>query len=1345
MKGWGKMAHGRPDSFARIDLHAGRLASFIGAAAIGLLLFAVGASANPHTRRNVNPHVRGLRAPGLEHDYFHKGLGHSTPMPSWAENRAVHFQPRRGRGTAAELRPGRRGGKSDLPTFGDDYISGLSSESTLTYFGGGVQKEPEPHIVFWGSDWEKAESYSQVRSALSLLFEGLSGSDYQGILTQYFWNSYTPVRYPEKPTNVVHFDPSTDIFVDKSVTTPTNVGHLDVQHEVSSIAEKTGWEMTPNTQILIYAPPGTTYEEGFTGSFCAYHEYGSGVAYSFFLQYGYQPGCGKTLSESLAHSTSHEYAESVTDPYPGGGWAIPVMSESGKFLSLVEIADYCDAMPLKQLPNGALVEPLKDNYRTLTGEGETSNFCEVSDPEPPTLNIIGPATMELGSTGTVILEGDVEPSPYPEVEYYFEYHRSTGWSKATGSVSTSGTSLVHVTQEATEGAATLADRYRLVARIPSNGYKTSSAGRAFGPELVQTPEWGTTLCKTSQLTCSLPDRFDSGTTISASGDEFTIYAELDRVSCSESTLEFSNSATAGHPLSMSISSWAFGGCSELGGAECTVTMSGLPVAATLSWRFGSEGRLRPAGETGFDVSCPTAAVPVDCSIEWDGESTNLAGGNPALVRGSTNLGEAAGSECPWLNTDTPIRMSPALTVTSPGAIYVTGTERKEPTIDPAPVVAPAEESAWLPAKINPQGYETAWQAQYVDADTYFEDIKTLGDEHGFDHAVTTPGSPEGIGDGDQPIDVQTFVSGLEPETTYYYRATASSPEGVSVGEAESFTTIGAPTYDSTFGSEGHGDGQFEYAAGVSVDSTDGTLWVADGGNDRLQNFSKSGEYLSQFATCNDPLASSVNSNGDIYVVCGMGNRLVKYSRTGQLLATLATYGREPGQVAFPVDVLVDSSDNIWVADYEADRIDKFNPADEYVKSLSLGFLGKPWAIDLAPNGNFWVAEHWRRRIALVDQEGNVLQRFGSQGTGDGQFTEITDIAVDDRGYVWAADAEANRIQVFNESGEFITKFGQAGSGEGQFDTRSWLRIALAKNGDFWVLDSGNSRVQKWSGRSFSPTYDSTFGSEGHGDGQFEYAAGVSVDSTDGTLWVADGGNDRLQNFSKSGEYLSQFATCNDPLASSVNSNGDIYVVCGMGNRLVKYSRTGQLLATLATYGREPGQVAFPVDVLVDSSDNIWVADYEADRIDKFNPADEYVKSLSLGFLGKPWAIDLAPNGNFWVAEHWRRRIALVDQEGNVLQRFGSQGTGDGQFTEITDIAVDDRGYVWAADAEANRIQVFNESGEFITKFGQAGSGEGQFDTRSWLRIALAKNGDFWVLDSGNSRVQKWMPLQGWML
>jgi len=70
--------------------------------------------------------------------------------------------------------------------------------------------------------------------------------------------------------------------------------------------------------------------------------------------------------------------------------------------------------------------------------------------------------------------------------------------------------------------------------------------------------------------------------------------------------------------------------------------------------------------------------------------------------------------------------------------------------------------------------------------------------------------------------------------------------------------------------------------------------------------------------------------------------------------------------------------------------------------------------------------------------------------------------------------------------------------------------------------------------------------------------------------------------------------------------------------------------------------------------------------------------------------------------------------------------------------VDSSGNVYVADTGNHRIQKFNASGEFLAKWGSEGTGDGQFDCP--YGVAVDSNGNVYVADMGNDRIQKFKPV-----
>jgi len=87
-----------------------------------------------------------------------------------------------------------------------------------------------------------------------------------------------------------------------------------------------------------------------------------------------------------------------------------------------------------------------------------------------------------------------------------------------------------------------------------------------------------------------------------------------------------------------------------------------------------------------------------------------------------------------------------------------------------------------------------------------------------------------------------------------------------------------------------------------------------------------------------------------------------------------------------------------------------------------------------------------------------VTKWGSYGTGNGQFKYLYGVAVDSSGNIYVVDTYNNRIQQFNSSGTFITKWGSNGTGDGQFSTPR----GIASSVNVYVADTSNHRIQKFS-------------------------------------------------------------------------------------------------------------------------------------------------------------------------------------------------------------------------------------------------------------------------------------------
>jgi len=129
------------------------------------------------------------------------------------------------------------------------------------------------------------------------------------------------------------------------------------------------------------------------------------------------------------------------------------------------------------------------------------------------------------------------------------------------------------------------------------------------------------------------------------------------------------------------------------------------------------------------------------------------------------------------------------------------------------------------------------------------------------------------------------------------------------------------------------------------------------------------------------------------------------------------------------------------------------------------------------------------------------------------------------GNVWVASPWENDFWIFKPDGTFVERWGTAGSGNGQFHLTTHDQahpdadgaVAFAPDGSFYVADGGNNRIQQFDANR---RFVRTWGSFGNGDGQFTSPKGIATDGK--TVFVADDFRGDMQTFDATGKHLTTF-------------------------------------------------------------------------------------------------------------------------------------------------------------------------------------------------------------------------------
>ena len=295
-------------------------------------------------------------------------------------------------------------------------------------------------------------------------------------------------------------------------------------------------------------------------------------------------------------------------------------------------------------------------------------------------------------------------------------------------------------------------------------------------------------------------------------------------------------------------------------------------------------------------------------------------------------------------------------------------------------------------------------------------------------------------------------------------------------------------------------------------------------------------------------------------------------------------------------------------------------------------MNHPAGVAIDSSGNAWVADYLNDRILKLSPTGALLGEYGSYGHLEGQYNQPREITINPTNKdVYITDEDNSRIVELNEKGEFLRTFGwdvsngkeetevctsdcQAGiTGNGGGQLKEPKGLAVDASGNVWVADYGNNRIQEFNSEG---KFLQTFGKEGSGEGQFKEPSGIVVDG--GNLYVAEAGNNRVQELTTAGKYVAQFGKAgsgngefDEPRGITADPRtGNLYVSDTSNNRVQEFTSAGKWIAKFGANGSGSGQFSGPRGMAVNASGDIYVADYGNNRV------EEWARSTWVSTTGK---------------------------------------------------------------------------------------------------------------------------------
>ena len=475
--------------------------------------------------------------------------------------------------------------------------------------------------------------------------------------------------------------------------------------------------------------------------------------------------------------------------------------------------------------------------------------------------------------------------------------------------------------------------------------------------------------------------------------------------------------------------------------------------------------------------------------------------------------------------------------------------------------------------------------------------------------------------------------------------------------------------------------------------------------------------------------------------------------------------------------------------------------------LATKAMVEPTDIILDSKGNIYVGEPGQARIRRIRSNG-IIEPFAGTGTegvaGDGgpaseaQLWQPRSMAIDSADNIYIANAWSHRIRRVDAITGIITTIagtGTAGfSGDGgpalqaQFNLPN--QIAIDKDGNLYVLDSGNFRIRRIAkdGTISTVAGNGTAGFSGDGgpaiNAQFNISfidnGGLAVDQQ-GNVYLADTDNNRVRKIDRQTGIINTVAIANGVRAVTVDPSGNLYFATNdLGNpnsqRIIRMSQTGQVSAT---YGIGRGYVedgtpaqnaplGYIDRVRLDQNGNILFTDFTINRVRRINIQTGLLETVAgigpqlIGESGSAVAsvlnnrdsdILFSSSGDLIYGGHFEYRLRKIDANGAI-----STIAGNGLFglieqdeipaleTTILGITGLERGkdgsiYI-AEDGAVRRIDpqgvIHLAAG---TEYRDGGfSGDGGLATQAKFMqiwdVASDTEGNLYIADSNNNRIRK---------
>lgn len=290
-------------------------------------------------------------------------------------------------------------------------------------------------------------------------------------------------------------------------------------------------------------------------------------------------------------------------------------------------------------------------------------------------------------------------------------------------------------------------------------------------------------------------------------------------------------------------------------------------------------------------------------------------------------------------------------------------------------------------------------------------------------------------------------------------------------------------------------------------------------------------------------------------------------------------------------------------------------------------LLRPNGVALAADGSLYVMDRGHNRVVHLAATGQVLNTFGRLGTGPGDIYAGWDITLDEAENIYlchqtrdesGSARSSDGVKVFNSAGQFVRTIGEQTYSTNSEVSNTPYGLDIDDQGRVFVADFDAQTIRVFTGQG-QPLATLAGQSEGR-ESLFNNPVDVAVDDTRQLLYVTD------------------------PYLSQVHQFGLVTDAAGA------LSLTP--LLSFGSYGHDPGQLAYPQNVVVDDpSGRVYVSDMANRRIQVFDSQGKYLAALAVPGNWQVIGFDVGPDGIVYAADALNNVIWVLGPEGQPPYRL----------------------------------------------------------------------------------------------